>query len=345
MKKIIFILLNLFTVSLYSQIEAVTEIIDYQNIPNGSSSISVLANDLLNNVTPTANEVLVTGINFPSNWTMNPDGSLNVALGTPAASYIFSYRICEIANPNNCSVTTSVLNLTTTIQAITETFEYQNAPNSPNSISVLANDLLNNETPTPNNVIVSGINMPSGFTLNPDGTITVAQTTQTGSYTFSYRICEISNPDNCSVTTSVIDVISNIQAITEIIDYQNIPNGPISISVLANDLLNNATPTANDVTITGINFPSTFSFNPDGTLNVALGTPAASYIFSYRICEIANPNNCSVTSSVLNLTSNIVANNDVLNFETPPENGSTVSVLDNDILNNLIPNSTNVTVH
>jgi hypothetical protein len=52
MKKILLIGLNLVTLSCFSQIQAITETIDYQNAPNALSSISVLANDLLNNVTP-----------------------------------------------------------------------------------------------------------------------------------------------------------------------------------------------------------------------------------------------------------------------------------------------------
>jgi cell division protein FtsL len=326
------------------QIQAITETIDYQNAPNGPSSVSVLENDLLNNVTPTANEVIISAVNIPIGFTLNADGTFNIALGTQAGSYTFTYQICETANPNNCAVATSIFNLTSNIQAISETIDYQNAPNASSSVSVLANDLLNNVTPTANDVMISTVSIPAGFTLNADGTFNIALGTQAGSYTFTYQICETANPNNCAVATSIFNLTSNIQAISETIDYQNAPNAPASVSVLANDLLNNITATANDVIISTVSIPAGFTLNADGTFNIALGTQAGSYTFTYQICETANPNNCAVATSIFNLTSNIVAFNDAFYFETPPDTGSVVSVLDNDILNNLTPNQSNVNI-
>jgi hypothetical protein len=344
MKKILFLFLNIIALSGFAQIQAITETIDYQNAPNASGSISVLANDFLNGLTPSANDVIVSGINIPSGFTLNADGTFDVALGTAASVYTFTYSICETANPSNCSSVTGLFNLTSNIQAITETIDYQNAPNASGSISVLANDFLNGLTPSANDVIVSGINIPSGFTLNADGTFDVALGTAASVYTFTYSICETANPTNCSSVTGLFNLTSSIEAITETIDYQNAPNASGSISVLANDFLNGLTPSANDVIVSGINIPSGFTLNADGTFDVALGTAASVYTFIYSICETANPTNCSSVTGLFNLTSNIEAIDDLFNFPAPPTSGSIESVLDNDSLNNSIPNTNNVIV-
>jgi hypothetical protein len=297
MKKTFLIALNFITICSFSQIQAISETIDYQNSPNAVSSISVLANDLLNNATPTVNDVIVSGINIPSGFTLNLDGTINVVVGTLAGSNTFTYRICETANPDNCSVATSVFNLTSNIQAVSETIEYQNSPNAVSSISVLANDLLNNAIPSANDVIVSSLNIPSGFTLNPDGTINVAIGTQAGSYTFTYRICETTNPDNCAVATSVFNLTSNIVAVNDAFNFETPPENGSIVSVLDNDILNSLVPNSSTVNVSFINIPSGFTLNADGTITIPSSFTEGNFSIDYRICETAFPDNCTIANA------------------------------------------------
>ncbi|MTD72560.1 gliding motility-associated C-terminal domain-containing protein, partial [Flavobacterium sp. LC2016-13] len=73
-------------------------------------------------------------------------------------------------------------------------------------INVLDNDKLNGVAVIPSEVVVKGINLPTGITLNSDGTIDVAPGTEGGSHTLNYQICEVANPDNCSTATVKIFV-------------------------------------------------------------------------------------------------------------------------------------------
>lgn len=78
------------------------------------------------------------------------------------------------------------------------------------SVSVLANDSLDGLIPTIETVTtaVNG-SVPTGFTLNPDGTVDVSPTVTPGSYTFDYQICvRGANPPECDVATATIVIAS-----------------------------------------------------------------------------------------------------------------------------------------
>lgn len=48
--------------------------------------------------------------------------------------------------------------------------------------------------------------VPSGLTLNANGTVTAAANTADGNYNVTYKITEITNPTNSSTATSIIPV-------------------------------------------------------------------------------------------------------------------------------------------
>jgi hypothetical protein len=76
--------------------------------------------------------------------------------------------------------------------------------------SLTTNDILNGDPVVigtdPGNVILTGLNVPPGFTLNPDGTVSIPPSTPAGDYPLTYEICEVSNPTNCDSVTSTIVV-------------------------------------------------------------------------------------------------------------------------------------------
>ncbi|KQX02188.1 Ig-like domain-containing protein [Flavobacterium sp. Root420] len=78
-------------------------------------------------------------------------------------------------------------------------------------LNVLDNDKINGTPVNASDVIVKGLNMPAGITLNSDGTIDVAPGTKGGNHTFSYQICETANPSNCS--TATVEIFVEIPAI------------------------------------------------------------------------------------------------------------------------------------
>jgi hypothetical protein len=82
----------------------------------------------------------------------------------------------------------------------------------------------------PGDVTLSGVTVPTGLTLNANGTVTVAPNTPTGNYSLTYKICEVTNPANCSTATSKIVVAAAAGTLdcakTQIIQapIQGVPN-------------------------------------------------------------------------------------------------------------------------
>ena len=78
-------------------------------------------------------------------------------------------------------------------------------------INVLDNDTLNGVPVKPSDVVLKGLDWPTGITLNNDGTINIAPGTKGGEHTLTYQICEVANTSNC--TTATVKIFVEIPAI------------------------------------------------------------------------------------------------------------------------------------
>ena len=76
--------------------------------------IDVFANDTLNGdaINPTDVTLTETVADPTGALTLNADGSVDVAPGTPAGTYVLTYEICETLNPTNCSSATATVSYT-----------------------------------------------------------------------------------------------------------------------------------------------------------------------------------------------------------------------------------------
>ncbi|RWW91662.1 DUF11 domain-containing protein, partial [Flavobacterium cerinum] len=69
----------------------------------GTNVTNVLTNDKLNGVAVIPSEVTVTeGSGDTTELTINANGTVDVAAGTPAGTYTLNYTLCEKLNPTNC---------------------------------------------------------------------------------------------------------------------------------------------------------------------------------------------------------------------------------------------------
>ncbi|WP_298391661.1 T9SS type A sorting domain-containing protein [Flavobacterium sp.] len=325
------ITINVINSNIYAAQDTITFL---STASNTTTTTSVFTNDFIDNTVPNGSNVSLTAINLPIGFNLNANGTISVASGTPQGNYTFSYQICEISNPNNCSTSTVNFELAYSIVANSDSFTFQySTSNSNTTPSVLSNDFING-FPVTSNIILSLINSPSGLTFENDGTITVAAGTLTGIYTINYQICEILNPNSCSVGIATVIITPNILPNPDAISYYNTPNGGNSMSVLENDTINTFTANEFNVLVSSSNLPSGFTLNNDGTITVALGTAPGNYSFTYQICDSSNPNNCSSSTANFVLSSNIQANPDAITLTTPPNgNPTSASVLTNDKLN------------
>lgn len=245
-------------------------------------------------------------------------GTIAVAATTPAGTYTIGYRICETLNPANCDDATITVEVDpAAMDAVDDAPAAVNGmTGEPNAGNAFANDTLNG-APVSVLAISASIVTPAshgGVTLDTsDGTISIAASTPSGTYTIVYRVCELLNPANCDDATitiqvdqAVIDAVDD--TVPGVVDTANALTNVVN--VLNDDTLNGAAATIGDVTVSANGpLPAGFTLQMHGGVDIAQGTPSGPYTFGYRICEILNPANCdtAVVSVVVEKSVPVVA--------------------------------------
>jgi SdrD B-like domain len=324
----------------------------------GGASPTIYANDTLNGAAfvPAAVTPTIVAAGGLTGVTVNADGTLNVPLGTPAATYNVTYQICEVLNPANCDTAiATVLVSAATIDAVDNDFTSTpfSSVSGGTTTTVFTNDTLNGSPflSTAVTPVITANGGLTGVTINPDGTITIPPGATPGTYTVSYRICEVANSTNCDtanvaivIATAVIDAVDNDFTPTPI----NGLTGGATPTVFNNDTLNGTPFVATAVTPTIVTNGglSGVLINADGTLTVPPGTPAGSYTVNYRICETANATNCDTANAIVVVSPPVIIANDD-DFTASPINGTaggaTLTVFGNDTLNGAAFGSSAVT--
>ena len=199
----------------FKEIEAENDDFGPVNGRTGGNVGNVLTNDKVNGKPLVPDEVNLTRVpsDDPSPLVLEEDGTVTVAPNTPAGTYSFDYRVCDIVNPSNCEVATvTVVVVPAEIKAVgdqvTGVNGYEGASNVTN---VFANDQLDGVPVVPEEVTLTLINNDPALQLNPDGSVDVVPGTRGGTYTLEYQICEKLNPDNCSITTVTVTVVNPLK--------------------------------------------------------------------------------------------------------------------------------------
>ncbi len=164
-------------------------------------------------------------------------------------------------------------------------------------VNILLNDQLNCTAVNLEDVNLTFINSSSATVRLVGTNVVVDPGTPAGIYYLNYRICEKLNPTSCDEATVTVPVEVNeeesvIDAIDDFGSANGLTGGTAVINILSNDLLNGSPVDPTKVTLTFLS-----STSPKVTINgynvvVAPLTPNGTYQLFYRICEIANPDNC-----------------------------------------------------
>ncbi|NCC73140.1 MAG: T9SS type A sorting domain-containing protein, partial [Sphingobacteriia bacterium] len=334
----------------------VTEIIanadDFSSVPvngyDGGIAGNLLTNDLVDQkvIDPAAVTITLQNNGGMTGAAIDTYGNLSFPAQTEAGIYTLTYQICLVVNPSYCDgASVTVLVNAAVISAVPDFILDVNGYTGQSAVvNVLSNDLLNGTSLIPSQVSLTlSIDDPFGaLTLNPDGTVDVAPQTPAGTYSLTYRICELLNPDNCSEATVTIGVIpATLVANEDTFASINGYDGGIPGNVLTNDLLNGVAVLPGQVTATitdngGIDGVYTDS---DGNLHIPGQTPAGTYTVTYQLCELLNPTNCDQASILVIVeAAPIVANDDSAGPFNGHNGGVAVdNVLQNDLLNNYTP--------
>jgi len=208
---------------------------------------------------------------------------------------------------NPVCVTSTSLGLPV-ILAVADTTAAVNGGNGGTTAALTLNDVLGGVSvvigTAPGNVVLTGVTLPTGMTLNANGTVSVPPNTPAGTYSLTYKICEVNNPTNCSSATSIIVVAAPvILAVADTTSAINGATGGTTPALTLNDKLN-GTPVVigtapGNVILSGTFVPTGLILNANGTVTVAPNTATGTYGLTYRICEVNNPTNCSSVTSII----------------------------------------------
>ncbi|MFH7000476.1 hypothetical protein ACHRVZ_21395, partial [Flavobacterium sp. FlaQc-57] len=194
-------------------------------------------------VAPTGSIVLT---DLPlGNWTINPgniSGNTATKLITGLTSGVYSYTVTTDATGCTSAPSLNVI-IYNVICANTEKTAEINGNTGGKTPALTLNDKLNGVDvvigTNPGDVKLTPVTVPTGLTLNTDGTVSVAPNTPAGDYNLTYRICEVTNPSNCDEVTSIIVVGQpTIDAVTEKTAEINGNTGGKTPALTLNDKLN-----------------------------------------------------------------------------------------------------------
>ena len=120
------------------------------------AGLNVLTNDTLNGVAIVPANVTITPVTTGP-LTVNADGTVTVAPGTPAGPYTVSYTVCEVLNPANCDtadviITVNAGNIAADADAVSGVNGLTGAADV---LDVLPGDTLNGNPATLADVVIS----------------------------------------------------------------------------------------------------------------------------------------------------------------------------------------------
>uniref|UniRef100_UPI001562B7BD T9SS type B sorting domain-containing protein n=1 Tax=Capnocytophaga canis TaxID=1848903 RepID=UPI001562B7BD len=284
-----------------------------------TSTETVHANDSLGGVGVNSSTVSTSILNDGgSGVAITSEGTLTVASSTSTGTYTITYQICEIgAVPENCATATVTL-IVTKIQTPTNVINAENDTitievGSTSTETVHANDSLGGVGVNSSTVSTSILNdAGSGVAITSEGTLTVASSTSTGTYTITYQICEIGAvPENCATATVVLIVTKVQTPISYIIandDEDEVLTGmTVGVRVLKND---ENVPTTGILSVVVSPTNGKVSLFNNGAFNnpsddVIIYVPNKGFVgidtFEYKICDgLGSCATALVTIRVLN---------------------------------------------
>ncbi|WP_411852375.1 Ig-like domain-containing protein [Stenotrophomonas sp. LGBM10] len=266
-------------------------------VPGGASTVSVLANDTLNGVSPpAAADVVLSLVGAPTGYTINPDGTLGVAAGVVSGPITLTYQVCEAAVPSNCATASA----TAVVAPAPQNDAFSVQVGQTLTASVAGNDAM----PAGSVWTVQGV-PPAGLTLAADGALSYTPPTGTPSpVSLTYQVClPAPNAAQCGTATLTININNGTLVAGDDTLSGVAPGGTSSTSVLANDSLNGVSPpAAADVVLSLVGAPAGYTINPDGTLGVGTGVVSGPTTITYQICEAAAPTNCDTASVTVIVT-------------------------------------------
>lgn len=317
----------------------------------------VTANDELNSAAVNDADINITLTgenNISTTPSIDADGNLTIEANTTMGSYYIEYRICELANPSNCSEANVTLEVNAS--AIVANDDNGTSVNGEDGGQVISNIVTNDKLDGSSNptigvdVNITVVTSSSGLNISEtNGSVTVPAGTSSGTYKATYKICENLNPTNCS-EANITEVVTDAPIVAHDDDFTatNVKgrSGGVAGDLDANDTLNGEAVNTSDVNITitndnNISTTPTVDVN-NGNLIIPNNTPKGSYRIEYSICEKINPSNCAEANATVTVVQADLS-------ATPDSNQTVYSkyggvAIKNVVTNDYLDGDTNLTI-
>lgn len=243
---------------------------------------------------------LKTTLGTAVKWYASATGGVALDPTTSLVSGTTYYATQTLSGCESITRTAVDVILTCAVTAVKDNLGPINGYTGGTTVSVLNNDLLNGTYVVPSEINLTEITIPTGFILNPTGTVTVPAGTPSGVYALTYKICEVANSSNCSQVESVIVVgTTSIIAVKDEYGPINGVKGATTLSILKNDYLNGVILSPSEINLNTIVNTTSLVVNADGTITIPSGTAAGIYELKYEIQEKMNLSNVSQANVVV----------------------------------------------
>ena len=182
---------------------------------------------------------------------------------------------------------------------LTYTIVATNTGNAAQTNFVVTDNLI-----TPNSNTCASVPVGGTCTLTGDYVVTASDAGGDVVNTASVVSDQVPTPVTDSVTTPV-DGAPIIEAEPDIVlDIESAIGGTNVINVLDDDLLNGQPINPGQVTVVFSpdgTIPAGITYNADGSVDVAPGTPPGTYVIPYEICDVNDPTNCTVSNVTITI--------------------------------------------
>uniref|UniRef100_UPI00192AE78D T9SS type B sorting domain-containing protein n=1 Tax=Flavobacterium sp. UGB4466 TaxID=2730889 RepID=UPI00192AE78D len=216
--------------------------------------------------------------------------------------------ICSTCRP--IDPTCSTCTVVSFIDAIDEIPLVVNGLNGGTTVSVLLNDKLHGTTIVASDVNLSAVYLPTGMTLNTDGTIKVSTGTAPGVYTVIYSICSkamaAAGTPMCDQAEAKITVTATVEPIFENGSIAS-TGGTVFTNIASNDKVNGVSAvlgtTGNATVAVSGTWPTGITLDPlTGKVSVAAGTRPGTYNVVYQLCDKLTPVTFATVSDEIKVT-------------------------------------------
>ena len=291
---------------------------------NLQTTTSVLNNDLLNNTSINSSTPNITIVQVgslpPFNYggiVLNPNGTITILAETPFGTYSLQYKIQRPCALNSNVATVTIVIVPSSITCPRKnSFRvcYQNAPqttpysenffdtNNWEGMGGILVDGIPGTEATVSIALAPGSSLPTGMTLNQNGTFTYAAgfgapISYLSAYDFFVVFCKKAAPFTCTPPVRISITVNTLQPNDDF--YYLLTNGEPTFTsenpanVYAND---NGCDSVEDLSTVTVNqLPPNYSFlsiDNEGTLVPNPPIPLGEHQLNYQICRISDPTIC-----------------------------------------------------